>query len=138
MDNATGTSSVARESVACGHDKAGYKNPCDLDPAHHGEHANIEGEHWFNYGPVDSYEITWMSGHIETVQAHQVTFPHQGLHMFSGGGDLDTRTDALEVPRIRMHAEIDGRWVMTLAAREEDIRTIRLVTGGEQIPGGAL
>ena len=45
--------------------------------------------------------------------------------------------DNLDVPRIRMHAEINGRWTMTLQAREEDIRAIRLVTGGEQIPGGA-
>jgi hypothetical protein len=35
-----------------------------------------------------------------------------------------------------MHAEVDGRWCLTLAAREEDIRTMRLVTGGEPIPGG--
>lgn len=123
-------------AIACGHARRGYKSPCDLDPGHLTEHANIEGETWYNYGPVDTYEITWMSGHIETVVAHQVDFPHQGIHLFSGGGSIDTLADTREAPRIRMHAEIDGRWVMTLQAREEDIRTMRLVTGGEQIPGG--
>jgi hypothetical protein len=36
---------------------------------------------------------------------------------------------------IRMHAELGGHWCLTLQAREEDIRTIRLVTNAEQIPG---
>lgn len=124
------------QAVACGHATNSVKSPCDLNPGHLGEHANIEGERWYNHGPVDVYEITWTSGHVETVVAHQVTYPHAGLALFSAGGSLATETQSLP-PTVRFHAEINGRWVQTLSAREEDIRTMRLVTGGEQIPGGA-
>jgi hypothetical protein len=86
-------------------------------------------------GEPDRYEITWMTGHIETVLAHQVSYPHQGLAM---AGLLGISTgDGNGPPRVQMHAEINGRWTLTLAAREEDIRTMRLVTAPEQIPGGA-
>lgn len=88
----------------------------------------------FEHGPVDTYEITWMSGHIEQVQAHQITFPNTGLLGFGGIVTTALRAETEGVPRIRMHAEIAGRWVMTLQAREEDIRTIRLVTAPEQVP----
>jgi hypothetical protein len=133
----TGTTDTRELAPAsCGATNRAYKNPCDLDPGHFGEHHNIEGDSWHNYGPVDLYEITWMTGHIETVQAHQVTYPHAGLAMPSLGGSLGLATET-GPPRIHMHAEIGGRWTLTLQAREEDIRTIRLVTGGEQIPGGA-
>lgn len=122
-------------STACGHVSRGYKKPCDLDPGHLNDHANIEGETWYNYGQVDLYEITWMSGHIETVPAHQVTYPHAGMvmaRMFSS-----TETAEVGPPRVQLHAELNGRWVLTLSAREEDIRSMRLVTNGEQLPGGA-
>lgn len=87
------------------------------------------------YGVPEQYEITWMSGHIETVLAHQVTFPHTGLAGF-GGGIMMALTADSGAPRIRFHAEIDGHWCLTLQAREEDIRSIRLVTAAERIPGG--
>jgi len=79
-------------------------------------------------GEPDVYEIVWMSGHVETVLAHQVSYPG-GLPAFLGAPEGK--------PRIRMHAEIDGRWKPTLDALEEDIRTIRLVTDAEPLPGGA-
>jgi hypothetical protein len=88
----------------------------------------------FEHGPVDTYEITWMSGHIEQVLAHQVSYPQAGMAMLRDIGML--RTGAETGPaRIRMHAQIDGRWTLTLSAREEDIRTIRLVTVPEHVPG---
>ncbi len=78
-----------------------------------------------------------MSGHIETVLAHQVTFPHTGLAMGGALGGLMTALEADKgAPRLRMHAEIDGRWCLTLQALESDIRTIRLVTHAERIPEG--
>lgn len=86
-------------------------------------------------GPADRYEITWMTGHIETVLAHQVSWPNSLDSSFREmfGGSTATTTDR---PRfVRLHAEIDGRWCLTLQAREEDIRTIRMVTDAEQIPG---
>ncbi len=90
----------------------------------------------YDYGQPEVYEITWMSGHIETVIAHQVTFPHTGLAMGGALGGLATALEADRgAPRIRMHAEIDGRWCLTLQALESDIRTIRRVTDAEHIPG---
>jgi hypothetical protein len=35
-----------------------------------------------------------------------------------------------------MHAELNGRWLLTLDALEDDIRTVRLVTQGERVPRG--
>lgn len=107
--------------------------PCVLAPSHPGDHADADGQTWFNYGPVQRYEITWMSGHIETVLAHQVMYPHAGMALV---GEMFGTAREAGAPRIRMHAEIDGQWVLTLSAREEDIRTMRLVTDGEPIPGG--
>lgn len=87
----------------------------------------------FEYGDPDLYEITWMSGHIETVLAHQVTFPHTGMVGF-GGGIITALAADQGKPRIRFHAEIDGHWRLTLQALEEDIRSIRLVTAAERLP----
>lgn len=84
----------------------------------------------FDYGPLTTYEITWMSGHIERVQAHQVTRPSKNML----GASLGVETK--QNPFLRMHASIDGRWTLQLQAREEDIRTIRNVSADEPVPGG--
>jgi hypothetical protein len=84
----------------------------------------------YDYGPIQTYEIVWMSGHVETVLAHNVSWPKAGLFLGLGG-------DPAGPPRVQFHAQIDGQWRLTLSAREEDIRTMRLTTGGEQLPGGA-
>lgn len=55
------------------------------------------------------YEITWASGRVETITAHQIS------HRDSPG-------------RTEWHAEIDGHWTLLLWVRDEDIRTIRCVT----------
>lgn len=69
-------------------------------------------------GELDTYEITWNSGHIETVIAHQVSWPNI----------MNNRPSV-----VCMHAEINGHWTLTLQAREEDIRTIRRVTVPENV-----
>lgn len=110
--------------------------PCVLELDHHGRHCDTNGYTWrhdHKYGRPDLYEITWMSGHVETVVAHQITYPHQGMYL-AGLLSGNTAADG-GAARIKMHAEIDGRWCLTLAAREEDIRTMRLVTDAERIPG---
>lgn len=110
--------------------------PCVLDEGHPAWHCDANGNTWrydFKYGRPDLYEITWMSGHVETVIAHQVSYPHRGIFMT---GLLSGNTQAEGgAPRMQMHAEINGRWCLTLSAREEDIRTVRLVTDAERIPG---
>jgi hypothetical protein len=76
----------------------------------------------FDRGPISSFEITWMSGHTETVQAHQVSWPNAGASLFG---------DPAGPVFIRFHGEIEGRWTLVLQAREEEIRTVRNVTSGE-------
>jgi len=88
------------------------------------------------YGDVapQIYEITWQSGHVETVIAHQVS--HDALKQrigVLGGGHVAAESEGA---RIKFHAEVDGRWTLQLSALEEDIRTIRNITGGERAPGG--
>lgn len=80
------------------------------------------------------YEITWQTGHVETVIAHEVS--HDALKArVSVLGDGVFGADS-EGSRIKFHAEVDGRWTLQLSALEEDIRTIRNITGGERAPGG--
>lgn len=128
-----------RPAVAalCGAEANNLPGACVLPADHAGRHADAEGFTWAHghkYGRPDLYEITWMSGHVETIPAHQVTYPQRGLVMaglrsFSLGEEGGP-------PRVQLHAELDGRWCLTLSAREEDIRTMRLVTNAERIPGG--
>lgn len=85
--------------------------------------------------PPQVYEITWQSGHVETVIAHQVS--HDTLKMrVAAIGDGSFASDS-EGARIKFHAEINGQWTLQLSAHEADIRTIRNITRGEQAPGGA-
>ncbi|MFE2383956.1 hypothetical protein [Streptomyces misionensis] len=80
------------------------------------------------------YEVTWQTGHVEKVIAHQVS--HDTLRTrVAVLGDGMFGTDA-EGARIKFHAEINGQWTLQLSAHEADIRTIRNITSGEQTPGG--
>lgn len=74
-------------------------------------------------GTPDLYEVTWKSGHVEQIAAHQVIVPN-----------FMTRTT-----RVMFHAEIDGRWTLVMYANESDIQSIRNITSGETLPseGGA-
>jgi hypothetical protein len=79
--------------------------------------------------PPQVYEITWQSGHVETVIAHQVSWPNNAAWIFAGSD---------RPSRIQFHAEVDGLWTLQLSALEGDLRTIRNITNGEQVlPGGA-
>jgi len=68
-------------------------------------------------GPLQSYEITWTTGHVEVIQAHQVTWPDAALF-----------GPPAENPRIAFHGEFDGRWQLVLSTAEADIARIRNVT----------
>lgn len=68
--------------------------------------------------PFHAYEITWTSGHVETVHAQQVTWPGNAARLFA---EVDVQT----TERVVFYGEIDGRWTLLLSARVEDIRTIR-------------
>ena len=120
----------------CGAVARNLPGACILGAGHDGRHRDAEGltwQHEFKHGRPDVYEITWMSGHVERVLAHQVSYPHAGLAMAADILGMGAEPGA---PRVRMHAEIDGQWRLVLAAREEDIRTLRLATADEPIPGG--
>jgi len=78
----------------------------------------------FDYGPIQTYEITWKSGHIETIQAHQVAWPFGDSGFFIGAA-LGVATK--DEPRIRFHGEFDGHWRLVLDAPVDEIHTIRLL-----------
>ncbi|MYR36297.1 hypothetical protein GTX14_04410 [Streptomyces sp. SID4944] len=81
-----------------------------------------------------AYEITWHAGHVETVIAHQVSHDSRRIRVSAlPGGEFATEADG---QRIKFHAEVDGQWTLQLSAMESDIRTIRNITNGEQLPGG--
>lgn len=117
--------------AACAHRRSSRNTTCTLAPNHDGEHQDDNGGTWHNYGPLQQYEITWMSGHVETIPAHQVSYPHRGF-AFTESATLGMESDN-GAPRVQLHAEIDGRWQLVLSAREDDIRTMRNVTGGERL-----
>lgn len=73
----------------------------------------------YDYGPLQTYELVWRSGHVEQIQAHAIHLPQSSLDLGSFG----------------VHGMIDGRWTLVLVADEADIKSIRLVTTGEPIPG---
>lgn len=82
------------------------------------------------------YEITWESGHVERISAHQVAWPGNTSFLSANPGPS----------RITFHAYVEGRWTLMLQAREADIRTVRNVTTeaavssavpGEPTEGGA-
>lgn len=68
--------------------------------------------------PPTVYEVTWMSGHVERIPAHQVTWPGNWTSWWGA-------TDPPSRRRIEFHADIDGRWTLQLSALVDDIRTIR-------------
>lgn len=86
----------------------------------------------YDYGPLQTYEVIWKSGHVERVQCHQVTFHSGNTGIGEGLFGVQVRHDDR---RILMYGEFDGRWLLVLSAMEDEIRTIRLVTGGEEFAG---
>lgn len=69
----------------------------------------------FDHGPLQEYAITWRDGTMEVVKAHQVLLPQTSFI----GGDGD--------PNVRIHGEIDGRWMLVLSAPGDQIISIRLL-----------
>lgn len=74
----------------------------------------------FDRGPIRTYEIIWKSGHVEQIQAHQVLVPRPPLF----GEPPSDRDDVYT-----FHGEIDGQWLLILAAPAADILSVRLVIG---------
>lgn len=71
-----------------------------------------------DYGPLQRFEITWATGHVETIQGHQVS--HTGGSAMFG---QDNRP-----PTIHFHGQFDGNWRLVLSALEADIVRVRNVT----------
>lgn len=78
----------------------------------------------FDYGPLQTYEITWKTGHTECIQAHQISWPNNMQNALEA---LGVKTKTQRDPRVVFHADLDGRWTLMLSALLEDIRTIRNV-----------
>lgn len=90
----------------------------------------------YNYGPLRAFEVTWKSGHVETVQGHQVMFDSAKSEFSSMfGGALGVATRAEVPPRFTVHGMFDGHWRLVLTAPEADLVSVRDVTDREGIPG---
>lgn len=77
----------------------------------------------YDHGPLQTYEIAWRTGHVERIDAHQVTFPGSLPAMLAARPQKN--------PHIQFHGEIDGKWMLILSALEDDIVRIRNVTQTE-------
>ena len=87
----------------------------------------------FEYGPLDTYEIVWATGHVEYIQAHQVLMPPNDIvSAFLPGATATKKRDGWT-----FHGEIDGRWKLLLFAAAEDIKSVRNVTHTRDEIGGA-
>lgn len=75
----------------------------------------------FERGPVQQYEVVWTSGHVEVIQAHQVSY--QGGVGYFGGSDPEV---------VQFHGEFDGHWVLILRALGSELRTVRNLTQTER------
>lgn len=80
----------------------------------------------YDPGPLQTYEITWTSGHVETVQGHQVSWP-ANASMFSTPGQV-------RPSRVVIHGYFGSHFRLVLSALEDDIRTIRNITADESLP----
>jgi hypothetical protein len=69
-------------------------------------------------GPLTPYEITWRSGYIETIKAHQALWPYDGPSFFGEQSRDPT-------PRVMLHGEVEGQWLLLLVADARDILSIR-------------
>ncbi|KAB2347300.1 hypothetical protein [Actinomadura rudentiformis] len=79
----------------------------------------------YDHGPLRTYEIVWRSGHVETVQGHQVSFSGGQYALFDNGPKAPVR--------FHIHGQFDGHWRLVLAELEDDVAIIRDVTEPEQI-----
>lgn len=89
----------------------------------------------YDHGPLRTYEVVWRSGHVETVQGHQVTF--------SSSADM-LRSGPPRPSRFNIHGDFprDGgggtSWRLVLHGLEDDVMVIRDVTVPEAVkPEGA-
>ncbi|WP_280465992.1 hypothetical protein [Nocardia brasiliensis] len=77
-----------------------------------------------DYGPLDTYEIIWNSGHVERIQAHQVLLPpSETMSAFFPAATATKHRDGWT-----FHGEVDGHWKLLLFAPAEDIKSVRNVT----------
>lgn len=79
----------------------------------------------YDYGPLRTYQVTYKSGHIETVQGHQVIVPGMGVELPSIFGGTATKKDGM----LTVHGEFDGHWRLMLAVRESLVESVKDVTG---------
>lgn len=78
----------------------------------------------YDHGPLQTYEVIWKSGHIETVQGHQVSYTGGATMAILGGPEKPCR--------FRIHGDFDGHWRLMLSGLEDDTVAIRNVTEPER------
>ena len=84
----------------------------------------------YDYGPLRTYEITWRTGHIETVRAHQVLWPNDLLNVLAPVATAQHMARR----RVLISGMFEDRWRLVLAADEDEIYSIRDVTADEPVP----
>lgn len=83
-------------------------------------------------GPLQTFEIIYMAGHVERVQAHQVMMPPSDV-----GGLFGLSVETKRAGRWTFHGEFDGQWMLVLSVPEDDIRSVRNVTQtADDLAGG--
>lgn len=89
----------------------------------------------YDHGPLNTYEIIYTSGHVEHIDAHQVTMPERDIFPFSLGGVL---ADPQRKKRSgwTFHGGIDGRWEFLLFVDADDVHSVRNLTHTRDSVGG--
>lgn len=70
-----------------------------------------------DYGPLQSFEITWTGGHVERIRAHQVTQPGNAAILFGA--------EPAGESVIEFHGWFDGHWRLVLRVQAKEIRIVR-------------
>ena len=91
----------------------------------------------YDHGPLRTYEITWKSGHVETVQGHQVLFGSDREHFSGMFGGLGTAVSHDLPSRFTIHGMFGEHWRLVLTGLESELVSVRDVTEAEQLADGA-
>lgn len=78
----------------------------------------------YDHGPLRPYRVIWKSGYVEEILAHQVLVPSVIPSLF---GDPQTAR------RLLIHGEINGHWQLILDADYDEVSSVRLLAGSEDL-----
>jgi hypothetical protein len=100
-----------------GDDERDYAEEADVRAEAVREGLAEQAAERFDYGPLQTFELTWTGGHVERIQAHQVAYPGNAAILFGHEPNAE--------PVIEFHGDFDGRWRLVLRVHAKEIRIIR-------------